>query len=301
MLSEQECAEHLAYTDWDRYKIAKDVLNAYIKQAPFTNQLYHDERVRRMEQKLKDLKIYLAPEALKKAQAQYRQAIQKAPSDWRLRWKYGKLLAEDLKDYRAAAEQYRLFLEHIPHSYTGCTALGQVLVKLGDIDGAIAQYREAIRIKSGKPIPHYFLAQVYRKQGRTDKAIEYYSKTLQILPTHVDAYFNLGLTYQTQGRLDKAIEQYSEALRLRPNHAKAHNNLAISLYQQSKLKEAVQTYRRGLLVVPDDLKLHYNLAILLEKQGHKNEAIKELRAALQIDPNSIEVRKMLEDMLKRGY
>lgn len=51
------------------------------------------------------------------AALQYRQAIQKSPSDWRLRWKYGKLLTEDLKDYEAAAKQGRLLRKHLPHSY----------------------------------------------------------------------------------------------------------------------------------------------------------------------------------------
>jgi hypothetical protein len=51
-LTELDCAHDLACTDWDRYKIADEVINGFLKKAPFTNQLYHDEHVKKMEQNL---------------------------------------------------------------------------------------------------------------------------------------------------------------------------------------------------------------------------------------------------------
>jgi tetratricopeptide (TPR) repeat protein len=261
--TESECARHLAYTDWDRYRIADEVLDGFIKQAPFTNQLYHDLRVRKMEQKLKALKASLSPEALNEVEGQYRWAIQQTPSDWWLHWKYGELL-EYLDKYNAAAEQYRLVLNYVPHRY-------EAYAKLGLLFG---------------------------KQGNPDAAITHNIEALRIYPFFADAYFNLGLAYHVQGRLDKAVENYSKAIRLKPDLPQAYNNLATVLFQQDKLDEAVQTYRRGLILVPDDLDLHYNLGIMLEKQGHRDEALKELRSALQIDPNSTKTRQVLDFILK---
>ncbi|MHC4752460.1 MAG: tetratricopeptide repeat protein, partial [Planctomycetota bacterium] len=43
-----ECAQALAYNDWARYNNAFKILNYYIKEPPFTNQLYHNERVSRL-------------------------------------------------------------------------------------------------------------------------------------------------------------------------------------------------------------------------------------------------------------
>jgi len=266
ILTKAECAERLAYTDWDRHVIADRILSGFIKEPPFTNQLYHEELVRQMEQNLEALRIYLAPEALGRAAVQYRQAIQKAPSDWRLRWKYGKLLTEGLKDFQAAAEQYRLVQKCLPHSYVGCTALGAVSRGLGDLDEVIAQYLEAIRIKPTCGDAHYYVAWAYQKQGRMDKAKEYYSKTL----------------------------------RLQPDYMPAYNNLAEILYRQGRVDEGVEVYRKGLLFVPDSSILHCNLSVLLNRQGHRREAIKEIQTALQIDPNSTKIRKVLESILKKG-
>lgn len=265
-LTEAECAEHLAYSDWDRHTIADKILTGFVRKPPFTNQLYYRERVMQMEQNLQALGSYLTPEALQKAGLQYRQAIEKAPSDWRLRWKYGKLLTEGLKDYLAAAEQYSLVQKSLPHSYIGHTALGAVSRGLGDLDEAIDQYLKAIRIKPTSGDSHYFLAWAYQKQGKIDKALEYYSKTVRLQPDFVPAY----------------------------------NNLAEILYKQGKIEQAVEIYRRGLLYVPRNSILHCNLGILLNKQGHRRQAIEELNTALKIDPNSTRIRRVLEAILKKG-
>ena len=266
ILTEDQCAQRLAYTGWDRYRIADKVLNDFIKKPPFTKQLYQQERVRQMEESIEALKIYLAPEALENAALQYRQAIQKSPSDWRLRWKYGKLLTDVLKDYQAAAEQYRLVRNYLPHSYIIYAALGAVSRGLGDIDEVVAQYQEAIRIKPTCIYAHYYLARAYRKQGRNDEAIEYYYKTLRLQPTHVVAY----------------------------------NNLAEILFRQGKIDQSIKVHRKGLLFVPNSSILHCNLGVLLDSQGNRPEAIKELNTALQIDPNSPKIRRVMEAILKKG-
>jgi tetratricopeptide (TPR) repeat protein len=265
-LTEAECAEHLAYTDWDRHTIADKILTGFVRKPPFTNQLYYRERVMQMEQNLQALGSYLAPEALQKAALQYHQAIEKAPSDWHLRWKYGKLLTEGLIDFRAAAEQYRLVQKALPHSYIGHTALGAVSRGLVDLDQTIDQYLKAIKIKPTSGDSHYFLAWAYRKQGKIDKAVEYYSKTIRLQPDFVPAY----------------------------------NNLAEILYKQGKIEQAVEIYRRGLLFVPGNSILHCNLGILLNKQGHRRQAIEELNTALKIDPNSTKIRRALESVLRKG-
>ena len=266
ILTEDDCAERLAYTGWDRYQIADKVLNGFIKNPPFTNQLYQQKRVKKIERNIEDLKMYLVPEALENVALQYRQAIQKSPSDWRLHWKYGKLLTEGLKDYQAAAEQGRLVRQFLPHSYLVNTALGAVSRGLGDIDQVVAQYQEAIRIKPTCIDAHYYLAWAYQKQGRIDESIEYYSKTLQLQPTHVLAY----------------------------------NNLVEILYSRDSIDQGIEVCHKALLFVPDSAILHCNLGIMLDKQGNRTEAVKELNTAVKIDPNSPKIRRVLEAILKKG-
>ena len=264
LLTEAECAQRLAYTDWDRYKIAVEILNEFIKEVPFTNQLYHKEQVRLTEEKLQVLKGNVIAAGLERAAAQYRLAIQHENADWWLHLKYAHLL-DEMEYIETAVKEYRWAIEHSPNYYLAYAKLGRLLGMVNDLDGAIAHNLEAI----------------------------------QIMPTCPDAHFNLGFAYQMQDRVDKAIEHYSKALQFQPYHAQAYNNLGILLYRRGKVDEAVQTYRRGLAFVPDNLDLHYNLGIVLGKRGLLDEAVKELRAALKIDPNSAKAHKVLKAILER--
>jgi len=262
--TEAECARDLAYTDWDRCNIAGKVLNDYIKQAPFTNQLYHNQRVKRMEQEIDAYKAAISPEVINEVEIQYRRAIEQTPSEWWLHWKYGQLL-EDLGKANAAAGQYRLVLNSLPHHYEAFAVLGLLCGKGGDLDAAIANNLESVRI----------------------------------YPTFAEAHFNLGFAYHLKKNYDKAVEHYSRVVRLVPDRAEAHNNLGLVLFQQGKVDKALKAFRNGLKFVPDNLDLHYNLGIALEEQGQSDEALKELRAALEIDPNSAKVRKILSAIQER--
>jgi tetratricopeptide (TPR) repeat protein len=262
-LSQAECAKRLAYTGWDRHESAVKILDGFIRKPPFTNQLYHQNFVEEMVRKIESLKIHMTPEALEKAAAEYRRVIEKTPGDWVLHWKYGKLLAEDLKDYRNAAEQYHLVQQLVPHSHLGHTAMGQVYRGLGELDGAVAQYQQAIRIK----------------------------------PTCIEAHYYLGWAYMRQNKMDLAKEYFSKTIRLQPDYMPAYNDLAEILYRQGRIDEAIETCRRGLVFSPNSSLLHGNLGMLLNMKGHRQEAIEELRIALNLDPDSARIRKMLEAVL----
>jgi tetratricopeptide (TPR) repeat protein len=266
MLTEAQCAQRLVYNDWVRYNLASSVLNANLKQPPFTNQLYHDEQLKALEKDLTVLKSSLVKlQSLEAIAGQYHRAIGDQPSDWRLHWNYALLLSEDFKDNAAAAEQYRMVMKLLPHSYRPHLALAVELSSLNQLDEAKEQLMKALRIK----------------------------------PTSAIAYHYLGLIHQKQGRLDEATKCYWTAVRLQPNYVEAYNTLAGCLSEQGKVDQAIQVCRKALLFAPKDMDLRYNLALLLRRQGRADEAVRELRAALQVDPNSAKCRKML-DALQGG-
>jgi len=266
LVTEKDCIDYLAYTDWDRYKIDDKVLNGFLKKPPFTNQLYHKERIKEMEQNLTDLKLLLTPEAIKEVASQYRQAIEKNSGDWMLLERYGMFLIEEANDPASALEQYRLVAKALPHSYLGYYNMGTALFKLGDYEGGILQYNKAIQIKPTDGYAHYLLASAYQKKNDIDKAIEHYSAAIHRLPDLVPAY----------------------------------NNLAEILMRRQQVNEAIEVCRRGLRFSPDSAILHCNLGVLLNKQNRRDEAIKEIRKASEIDPNSVRIRKILETVLRSG-
>jgi tetratricopeptide (TPR) repeat protein len=254
--SQAQCAQDLAYTAWDRRRIASEVLNVYIKQPPFTNQIYQSQRVAGMEQDIRTLKGALTPQAMSEVDQQYREAIERQPRDWWLHWNYAQFL-EQTGSVRAAAGQYEQVCRLVPQRFEAVAKLGQLAGEQGDLETAIARNREALRVN----------------------------------PVYADAWFNLGLAHHLRGNLDRSAECYSRAIRCKPDHAQAYINLGVVLYQQGKATQAIEVYRRGLTAVPANVDLHCNLALMLAEQGQRQQALQELAAAQELDPNSPAVRK----------
>jgi tetratricopeptide (TPR) repeat protein len=265
LASEEECARYLAYNDWIRQKTAEKVLNEFLKEPPFTNQLYHNEQIVRKERELRILTDALTPDKMNQIEQEYQWAIRQKQSDPWLYWKYG-LMLEDLEKFNVAAEQFHKVINLAPNHYEAYARLGFIYGAGGDLDAAL----------------------------------EYNLKAVNIYPSFSEAYYNLGLSYQLKGMYNESVESYSKSIRIIPQQSRAYNNLAFVLYEQGKVMEALETYRNGLKFVPDDLNLHYNLGVILKAQGQIDEAVKELRIALKIDPNSPKVHKVLKSIEGRN-
>ena len=265
VLSQRQCAEYLAYTDWNRYKITHYMLNSFLKDAPFTSQLGNKKLQERMEKKVEQLEIYLTSESLKKSAARYRKAIDKTPNDIGLRTRYATLLTKELKDSWNAAEQYRRLLDIVPY-YRWHVELGVLfLANQNNINASIAHNLQAAKMN----------------------------------PASYDAYHNLGMAYRIKGNIDKAIECYGRATKLNSTNPRTWNNLGILLKGQGKLDQAEKVYRNGLPFSQNYPLLHYNLAIVLHLKGLNAQAVEELNAALKVDPNFSNAHQLLRQLSGR--
>jgi len=259
----ETCAEKLAYTDWDQYYIAEEMLNDYIKKPPFSNQLYHAEHVSRLEKELTSLRARLSVEVVQKCAAQYEAALARSPQDWWLHWKFAYLLYQGLKKDREALEHLRRVSELVPHSVRGYSGMAFLLHRLGDADGAIDCCLKAVAIDPTKADIENILAAAYELKGWPDKAEARYKKAIEIQPYYVAPYTNLASLY-------------------------AKNN---------RLQDAVDICRQGLKVVPDAADLYVRLADCLNQMGQRDEAITELKEAQRLDPQNASVNQKLDEIL----
>ena len=264
--TQQQCADRLAYNDWSRQETLDTLVHSFLAKPPFTKQLDHKEQVERLGQELQSLQDSLSPEALERIGERYRATIEDAPDDWRLHWDYGQLLAEDLKQYDAAAAQYRIVQQLLPHSHMGHDALASVLRAKGDLSGAIAEYRKELAIKPTAGGAHYYMGWCHHQQGRADVAMDCYRKAIRFKPDCVPAYLGLGELLFKGGQLDQALA----------------------------------VCRDGLAVIPNHPLLHSNLGMLLIKMGRRQEGAAEIRKALELDPNSAQIRRVAETLLGPG-
>jgi tetratricopeptide (TPR) repeat protein len=117
----------------------------------------------------------------------------------------------------------------VPESADLYALLATTAAAKGDGQGAIANYRQAIRLDPGFPDAHYHLATLLLETGQYDEALQEFRAALRLMPESVEVRNNLGVALAAQGKLDEAIELFQQALTLEPEFPDARRNLAMAL------------------------------------------------------------------------
>ena len=84
----------------------------------------------------------------------------------------------------------------------------------GDIDRAIADLNEAIRLDPKLAMALNNRGAAYNERGDNDRAIADYNEAIRIDPKFVMAFSNRGNAYSDKGDKDRAIADFNEAIRL---------------------------------------------------------------------------------------
>lgn len=145
---------------------------------------------------------------------------------------------------------------------------GRILECKGSLDGAIAEYREALRFKPNDPEAHYNLANVLRATGDLDGAITENREAIRLKPEHALAHNNLALALAGEGDLDSAIAEYYVAMQIKPSLFEPYNDLAwiLATAEREDLRnpeEAVRLARHAIALLPTDGRLWNTLGAAL--------------------------------------
>ena len=92
---------------------------------------------------------------------------------------------------------------------------GNALSDKGDLDGAIAEYRKALRLRPNYFDAHYLLGNALYAKG-DEGAIAEFREVLRLQPDYPEAHYNLGIALATRGNNDEAAREFTEAQRLNP-------------------------------------------------------------------------------------
>jgi protein O-mannosyl-transferase len=180
-----------------------------------------------------------------------------------------------------------------PGDTNGLTNLANALLKKGDLAEAIEHFREAVRLRPNDNMVRRNLGKALFRNGAIDQSIAEFREALRIGPTDSDAAYSLGNALLRNGEAGAAIPYFRKAIELKPNDVAAHYNLAIALQRDNQFDAAIAEFRETLRLDPRKVDAHNNLAITFLKNGLAEEAISEWRAALQVEPGNAELHNNL--------
>ncbi|MBN2036193.1 MAG: tetratricopeptide repeat protein [Chitinispirillaceae bacterium] len=170
---------------------------------------------------------------------------------------------------------------------------GDVLYRLKDYDGALAAYRNAIKLDPTIKGFHKRYAEIVIAKGQEDEVITALGRVVQAGEADFSTYHTLGMMYQKKKAWSKAVEMYQKALSLNPKSSEALASLASCQAAAGMLSDAVISYEQVIMMdagAVDEIK---ELAKVYDKQGNAAAATKTYKKYFAKKPGDQDVAKML--------
>jgi tetratricopeptide (TPR) repeat protein len=199
-------------------------------------------------------------------------------------------LANTMFQQEDAAEQIdamNALLERYPNESRAYAARGFVLASQGELEGAIADYTEAIRLEPDFVDAYYNRGSARYTQGDLEGAIADLNQTIVLEPEYALAYIGRGIAHQAAGDLQNAIADFDEAIRLEPQNVEAYVGRGSARYAVD-VGGAIADFNQAITLDPQSTVAYYQRGIVLAMQGDFEGATADFNAAIALDSQNAE-------------
>lgn len=172
---------------------------------------------------------------------------------------------------------------------------GAALIKSYRYDEAIAEFREAARLKPDDPFIRYKLGLAYIETGRFSEAEDTCEQALTIPREKQRDDFDssnlltcLGEAKHRLGKYDEAVKAFRQVAEMNPEAFDIHIRLAHSLISKGSNEEAIPILKKCLTLEPKNAYVPYILAGVYLIIGRLDEVIANLKSAIKLNPDFAE-------------
>ena len=177
--------------------------------------------------------------------------------------------------------------------------MAQEMARQGNTDGAIAHYREAVKLDPHVPGLRFELAEALNlspnpsDQEQVDKE---YQAALAENPFDEKAEARLGDIALRSSDLESALKHYKRALELQPNDADACLGIGRTLIQLHRPAEAEPYLKRSVELEPFTAAAHYRLSLVYRGSGRTADAEKELAEFQRLKDMKERLKQVYQEM-----
>jgi len=227
-------------------------------------------------------------------------------------------------DTGLAAPPAGLPLEHEHLSRINHLARAQTLRELGDLPGALTEYRRALhdspddegtlrtiarlgqltgqeelsvlaferlgQLRPDDTSPLVQQARLLTTLGRYADSVRVAEQALSRDPEEPEAYHVLGRAHLAAGNLSEALVRFQQAVHLAPEHGHALNNLGFTYLRANRNAEAAEVLARAAALLPHVAYVHNNLGVAYERLGRATEAQAAYANATRLSPRYVNAR-----------
>jgi len=298
------------------------------------------EGIRRSTENLAAFEAYLAAgeaESRVAARQLLRQAVELDPSfaeawDWLAAMEVmpvwnGQVTVEDA--WSRAKPYLDRALELNPDLPSAHITLGRFQRELGDMEGAIASFRQALELDPGNGWASANLGLVLRFTGRYEEALAIHDMAVTMDPLSPPAQVRLGTSYWFVGDFESAARHYQIAIDLDPTYGEIYDSWAgmlaaglgrfdeaLSMIRRKMAQpgeptvrtlaaagrlssmlgmdaDALEYWRRGLAINPDYVPIHEDLVRHYLARGDDEAVRREAFDAIRLDPGDSDAQLAL--------
>jgi predicted CXXCH cytochrome family protein len=178
--------------------------------------------------------------------------------------------------------------------------LGNLLLRQGQMNEAIAAYQRALTLDPLFPAGYLNLADAYRLAGRDAEGEKALRDGIARMPRTADFHHALGLLLVRKGDKPAGLQSLAQAARLAPDNARYAYVHAIALNSLGKRAEALALLRATQARHPDDLDTLNALVSIQAEAGDAKAALADAEKMAALMPDDPSVRRLLAELKARA-
>lgn len=211
-------------------------------------------------------------------------------------------------NYPAAIKELAKAVVSSPNQPNYHLFLGTMLERNGQLDSALAGFKEAARLNPASVLADLRIAHLLVMQGKMAEALPYLDRGLSVERWRISpnpdvlnnalqvSFVDHGIILREQGRIPEAIQRIQWALEMNASNTWASLQLGISLLEAGQDREARTHLDRALSSDPENPTFHYHLGRGLLRRGAFDQASSHFEGILARNPQSVLGRRGMAEL-----
>jgi tetratricopeptide (TPR) repeat protein len=186
------------------------------------------------------------------------------------------------KQYQCVLDTYHEMLALNAESAEADMLAGEAEDELKDYDGAIKEFRAAVKADPKEPDVHFGLGYIYWTQHDFPEAAGEFKAELANNPDHAQALAYLGDTEIQLDHAEQAPPLLKKAVGIDPGIALAHLDLGVLDADEKRMDDALHELTMAARLEPNDVNVHWRLGRLYKVMGRGTAAKAEFDTASKL-------------------
>jgi len=236
--------------------------------------------------------FYYSTGDVDKSVAEYRALYQERPDDLQVKEKYIQLLIQT-KRFDEARILDDEILKSNPKDDGALIYRSQMQINAGDVNDAAQTLQTVVSNSPNNMQAHYTFGIALQRQGNLDRALSEWREALRLDPNFLEAQRSIADVAMLQGDMTTLEDAANQMIRLQPGSPDGYALRALADINRKHYVEAEQDIRRAIAASPQSALGYAQLGNLRFVQKQYGDAAKAYQDALDRNANSMDALRGL--------